>query len=143
MRKFKNVTGSIVPLPRRSTRNAAAYDFFSPEDFDVKPGELKFIWSGVKVEMNPDELFIVNVRSSFGKKKIMIANTQGWIDADYYNNPNNEGNIGIGLYNFGSEVQHFFKNDKIAQGIFVKINLTDDDTNDAPERTGGYGSTGR
>ncbi len=66
------------------------------------------------------------------------------IDADYYNNPDNEGNIILALYNYGDREQHISPGDKVAQGVFVKYGVTADDvTVPKRERVGGVGSTGK
>ena len=80
-------------LPKRSTKNSMAYDIYSPEKFEVKPKETYMLKTGIKAKMRDDEGLILNVRSSMGKKRIMLANTNGWIDSDYYNNEDNEGEI--------------------------------------------------
>lgn len=96
MRKFEFVERvKILPaidlkLPERSTKNSMAYDMYSIEDFEVKPKETYMLKTGVKACMESDEGLIVNVRSSMGKKHIMMANTNGWIDSDFYNNADNE-----------------------------------------------------
>ena len=73
----------------------------------------------------------------------MLSNTVGVIDSDYYNNPDNEGNIVIAIYNYGDRAQHIEVGDKVAQGIFLKFGITSDDATAAKEeRRGGIGSTG-
>lgn len=129
-------------LPRRSTKHSIAYDFFSPETFTVQPKESYMLWSGVKAQFQDDEALLLNVRSSMGKKKIMLGNTQAWIECDYYGNPDNEGEIGILLYNYGDTPWEVNKGDKIAQGMFIKYLITDDD-NAEGTRNGGWGSTGK
>ena len=92
--------------------------------------------------MEDDECLIINVRSSMaGKWK--LANTQGWIDADYFNNPKNDGNIGVFLTNICNESLTIEKGDRIAQGKFEKYLITDDDNPLSEQREGGYGSTGK
>ena len=82
-------------------------------------------------------------RSSIGfKTNIRLSNTTGVIDSDYYNNPDNEGHMWIKFYNPTDEDYHIFIGDKIAQGIFTKFLVTDDDNADQ-DRTGGLGSTGK
>lgn len=132
----------IARLPERSTKNSMAYDFFAIEGFEVKPGEKYMYKSGIKAKMNDDEGLVLNVRSSMGKKGIMLANTSAWIDSDYYDNPDNEGEIGIYFYNYGTETWKVSAGDKVAQGMFIKYLITDDDTANG-ERTGGFGSTGK
>ena len=70
----------------------------------------------------------------------MLSNTIGVIDSDYYNNPDNEGNIIVGIYNYGNTEQHIAVGEKIAQGIFLKFGITADDFTAAKsERRGGIG----
>lgn len=136
--KHSNTT---IKLPSRGTSKAMAYDFFSPDSYAVEPNQIVKIWSDVKSYMQDDECLILNVRSSMGGK-FMMAHTQGWIDSDYYNNPNNEGNIGIFLKNISDETQFIYKGDRICQGVFMKYLVADNDTYLFEERTGGHGSTG-
>lgn len=152
MRKFEYVsrvlsTGyemkePMFDLPKRATKNSMAYDFYSPEDFKVEPKGTYFLKTGIKANMNSDEGLILNPRSSMGKKNIMFANTNGWIDSDFYNNEDNEGEIGLLFYNFGEEVWEVKRNDRIAQGMFVKYLVTDDDET-TNTRKGGWGSSGK
>ena len=98
------------------------------------------IWTDVKAYFEPDEALLINVRSSMGKHGIMLSNTQGWIESDYVDNQNNEGNIGIALHNL-SDVPYVIKmGDRIAQGMFIKYLTVDDDSADG-NRIGGWGST--
>ena len=77
-----------------------------------------------------------------GKKNIMLSNTQAWIESDYYNNKDNEGEIGLFFYNYGDEKWEVKKGDSIAQGMFIKY-LTTDDDNAEGIRNGGWGSTSK
>ena len=130
-------------LPNRSTKNSAGYDFFSLFDFSLKPGEIMKIPTGIKVNMeNNDVLFLV-VRSSMGfKYNVRMCNQVGIIDGDYYNNIDNEGHIWIKLQNEGDKDYIIKKGDAFAQGIIMKYYLCDDD-NVFGERIGGIGSTDR
>lgn len=91
---FENIEPDFN-LPKRSTKHSMAYDLYSPENFILKPKETYMLKTGIKVQMKEDEGLILNVRSSMGKKHIMLANTNGWIDSDFYNNADNEGEIRI------------------------------------------------
>lgn len=83
-------------LPNRSTKNSAGYDFFSLFDFSLKPGEIMKIPTGIKANMeNNDVLFLV-VRSSMGfKYNVRMCNQVGVIDSDYYNNIDNRDIYGL------------------------------------------------
>lgn len=130
-------------LPARSTTNSAGYDFFSIIEYDLKVNESLLIPLGIKANMNSDEvLFLVN-RSGLGTKyNIRLCNQIGVIDADYYNNENNEGHLFVKIKNEGTENLKIEKGMKIIQGIFIKyLTVDDDEVNNI--RTGGFGSTGK
>lgn len=133
----------IIP-PTRATNKSMGYDLFSTVDATVKPNEIVKIWTDVKAYMQEDECLILNVRSSMGGK-FMLANTQGWIDSDYYGNINNDGNIGIFLKNISNEDIDIYVHDRIAQGVFMKYLITDNDEPDKNNqvRIGGFGSSGK
>lgn len=137
----KRKTDVEVMLPTRGSSTAMAYDFYSPEEWHVAPDAVVKIWTDVKAYMQDDECLILNVRSSMGGK-FMLANTQGWIDSDYYSNESNDGNIGIFLKNISDSVQIINKGDRIAQGAFFKFLVADNGNTDSV-RTGGFGSTNK
>jgi dUTP pyrophosphatase len=138
--RCRKTTGEIT-LPKRATAKSAAYDIYSPVDVTIEPNTSYLIWTDVKVCCNDNEVFIINVRSSMGKQPMMLANTQGWIDSDYFSNPDNDGNIGVNLRNLGNTPYIIQAGDRIAQGMFINYLVTDDD-NTTAERLGGFGSTG-
>lgn len=137
-RKNSNVD---IKLPVRATRNSIAYDFYSPVDITIQPNTSEMFWTDVKAIFETNEALLINVRSSMGKQPIMIANTQGWIESDYANNPDNDGNIGFRLFNLGSTPYEIHVGDRIGQGMFINY-LTTDGDNANTSRTGGFGSTG-
>lgn len=138
---FRKNSGDIK-LPTRATKHSIAYDFYSPVDVIIEPMKSAMIWTDVKAKFNADEALLINVRSSMGKQPIMIANTQGWIESDYYSNLDNDGNIGIRLFNLGTEPYYIKVDDRIAQGMFIKY-LEADNGNTEQERMGGFGSSGK
>ena len=139
--KFRKNKGKII-LPTRATKSSIAYDFYSPVTITISPMQSVMIWTDIKAKFNTDEALLINVRSSMGKHPIMIANTQGWIESDYYSNPENDGNIGIRLFNLGTEPYIIKTGDRIAQGMFIKY-LEADNGNTDTERQGGFGSSGK
>ena len=91
-------------LPKRQTKYAAGYDFYALEDFIIKPGEIKKIPTGIKSNMEDDEVLLLIVRSSMGfKYNVRLCNQVGVIDKDYYNNSDNEGHMFIALQNHGEK----------------------------------------
>lgn len=132
-----------VTLPIRSTINSAGYDMFSPIDITIEPNTIETIFTNVKAICNSDEFIMVCVRSSMGKKGVCLANDVGIIDSDYYSNPNNDGNIGVMLKNTSSIPFEIKAGDKIAQAIFMKYLVVDNDVPANNIRTSGFGSTGK
>lgn len=134
--------GDKVILPYAATEDSACYDFSILEPIVIKPGEFVQVWTGVKAYMQTGEVLMLYPRSSFGTKyQVMLINTVGIIDKDYYNNKDNEGNIGVGLYNFGNKIAEIPAG-RICQGMFTYY-LRSDNGNSTEKRVGGYGSTGR
>ena len=89
-----------------------------------------------------NESFIINSRSGHGfKNRIRMTNVQGWIDSYYVDNESNEGHIMIALTNDGNKDFLITKGKAIAQGIFTKYLVTDDDEPNISKRLGGIGST--
>ena len=132
-----------ISVPTRSTKHSAGYDFKSPIEFTLNPGESKKVPTGIKASMNEDEYLSILVRSSMGfKYNIRLCNQVGIVDSDYYNNPDNEGHIFIKIQNEGTESITINKGDRFAQGIFMNFLITDDDMSFC-DRTGGFGSTGK
>lgn len=131
---------SILKLPTRGTSRSAGYDFVTPNRLVIPAKQSAFFWSNIKAWMQPDEVLYLHIRSSIGNKGLRIKNTLGVIDADYYGNPSNDGNIGIGLVNTTGEDIILEAGERVAQGVFHPF-LTCGDEPDG-ERTGGYGSTG-
>ena len=138
MRKTK---GEIT-LPTRGSKVSAGYDFYSPVDIILKPNEKTCVWSDIKAYMQEGEVLLLFVRSSIGiKKGLALSNGTGVIDADYYSNSSNDGNIGIALYNYSDRIVEIKKGERICQGVFIPF-LEADNGNTDKKRVGGIGSTG-
>ena len=131
-------------LPRRGTAGSAGYDFYSPVDFTLAPGEVIKIPTGVRAKIDEGWVLIICPRSGQGfKYRLQLYNTVGVIDSDYFG-ADNEGHIFIKLTNVNREgkVLNVKKGEAFAQGIFLPFGVTEDD--DAlDKRTGGFGSTDR
>ena len=151
---------SKIKLPTRATKHSAGYDFFYPfEDSVLFPGQSIVIPTGIKVKINRVEVghicndddileldFFLGIytKSSHGfNNNIKQDDTIAIIDADYYDNEDNEGHIFIKLRNEHEEKPfNLSYHQKIAQGIFQIYGITDDD-NITATRSGGLGSTSR
>jgi len=126
-------------LPKRKTEKAAAYDFLALRDFVLKPGEVKKIPTGIKVQMQEDEVLLLIVRSGMGFKwNVRMCNQVGVIDADYYSNDDNEGHIWIKLQNEGNEDYIVKKGDGIIQGMFINYLKVDNEKDDFEIRKSDY-----
>lgn len=129
-------------LPKRSTKYSAGYDFTNPEDVVIEPNKIVYVKTGIKANMYKNEALILANRSSNPKKKgLVLANGIGLIDADYYNNPDNEGEIAFAFMNITSEPITIAAGEKLGQGFFIEYLVTEDDEADG-ERKSGFGSTG-
>ena len=107
-----------------------------------KSKEITMIPTGIKAEFPDDEVLLIFNRSSNPKKKgLIIPNGVGVIDADYYNNPDNEGEIAFLFYNMLEEDVVIKAGEKLGQGIFMKFAKVENDNADNT-RQGGFGSTG-
>lgn len=131
-------------IPQRSDVGSAGYDIATPVEVTILPGQTEIVWTNVKAYMQPDEVLQVFVRSSVGiKQGIVLANGTGIIDASYYSNDGNDGNIGIALHNTTGQAKIFGAGERIAQGIFTKYLLADVDSPANDKREGGIGSSGK
>lgn len=144
MVKFEKVSRiNDVKLPERATANSAGYDFFAPEDITLPAKTLTRVMTGIKCKLRPYMVLILANRSSNPSKKgLYLANGVGIVDADYYNNPDNEGEIGFEFYNNSEEDVIISKNEKIGQGIITTYVRVEDDKATG-SRAGGFGSTGK
>ena len=101
--------------------------------------------TGMKCQLADDEYLELSIRSSGPLKHwLMLANSVGIIDADYYNNPDNEGHIFAKITNDSNEdkIISLEKGAGFMQGIFLEYGITVDDDADGV-RNGGFGSTGK
>lgn len=153
-----------IHLPIRKTKNSVGYDIEAAE-VTVIPSIWKVVFSNVKQflknkkdyqEIKPtriptglksyfleDEVLILANKSSFPLKKgLVMSNSIGIIDSDYYNNPENEGHIMFMYYNIGFQDYTFQKGDIIGQAYFQKFLLADNDQA-KDTRMGGFGSTSK
>lgn len=160
-------------LPKRQTPAAAGYDIAAAEDFVVpsiwKHPLAQLIWrqsryqkttrwskwaqkvlqpvlvpTGLKVSLPADEvLLLVNRSSGPLKRGLILPNSIGVIDADYYNNAKNEGEIFVQMLNYYPTDYLIKKGERICQGIFIKYLRTADDQISTTPRQGGFGSSGK
>jgi dUTP pyrophosphatase len=134
-----------INLPIRKTKYSAGYDIEAAENVIIpafKPGQKPVLIStGLKAYCQNDEFYMLVNRSSGPKKGLVMANSIGIIDADYYGNETNDGQFYFQYYNFLDHDIEIKKGDIIGQVIFQKYLICDDDKAEGV-RTGGFGSTG-
>ena len=136
-----------INLPVRKTKYSAGYDVEAAEDTIVpafKPGiKPTLVKTGIKAYMQKNEyLMLANRSSNPGKKGLILANSVGIVDKDYYENPDNDGHIMFAFYNIKAEDIEIKKGDCIGQAIFMPFLIVDKDEAEGV-RAGGFGSTNK
>ena len=136
-----------IHIPVRKTKYAAGYDIEAAEDTVIpafKQGQKPtLVKTGLKAYMPEDEYLMLCNRSSNPKKKgLVMANSIGIIDSDYYENPDNDGHFMFAFFNIKAEDIEIKKGDVIGQAIFQKYLTVDNDKAEG-ERVGGFGSTSK
>lgn len=133
--------------PQRMTDGSAGHDFFTPKKYTIMPGESVIIDTCMRCEIIPGWALWVLPKSGLGfKYQVMLANTIGLIDEDYFYTKNqemsNEGHIMIKLVNEGRKILTLEKGQAFCQGVFLPYGTTVDDNDyEKKPRLGGIGST--
>lgn len=133
-----------IKLPKRATAGSAGYDFYSPTQITLSPGETVKIPTGIRAKMNDGWVLMLFPRSGLGfKYRLQLNNTVGVIDSDYFGS-DNEGHIFAKITNDSNEekILTIGAGDGFLQGIFMPFGITVDDDTDAV-RNGGFGSTSK
>lgn len=131
-----------ILLPKRATAGSAGYDFFTPVEISLKPGDTVKLPTGICAEMESDWVLKCYPRSGLGfKYRLQLNNTVGIIDSDYFYS-DNEGHIFAKITNDSREGKTVClkAGSGFMQGIFVEYGITVDDCATAV-RNGGFGST--
>lgn len=133
-----------IKIPHRATKYSAGYDFFSPIDFTLKPGEEIKLPTGICIDLQWDKFLAIYPRSGLGfKYRAQLNNCVAIVDADY-SSSDNEGHIFLAIINDSrkGKTLEIKSGDAIAQGIIMWYFKTEDDDCITP-RNGGLGSTGK
>lgn len=110
------------PMPTRQTKYSAGYDIYLPESVTISAHSQKMVPTGIKAYMQDDEFLGIHIRSSMAiKRHLRLVNNEGIVDADYYNNPDNEGHLMIALANDTDDDIVLEAHERVAQGIFIAI----------------------
>ncbi len=132
-----------LPLPKYETNGSFAFDFVAREETKIKPGSLGLIPGNVIIACPHDHALLILPRSSTPRKKsLMFPHSVGLIDHDYCGEKDE---ILIQVYNFGKESVVIDRGERIAQGLFVKIDKAEFEEVEKVKREtrGGFGSTGK
>ena len=131
-----------LPLPRYETGGSVGFDFIVREDTIIAPKTVALVPGNVIVGTPAGHMLMVTLRSSTPRKKgLIIPHGLGVIDHDYCG-PHDE--IKIQVYNVTDKPVTVLRGDRIAQGIFVKIEKVgwEEVASIKEESRGGFGSTG-
>lgn len=153
------IISNLETHPSRATPGASGYDLriarfitvFGTEgerqignnlNYNLRPGERVLVSTGLKMKIPENYELQIRPRSGLALKSgITVLNSPGTIDSDYL------GDIGIIIINHGSQTFPLVINEKIAQGVFAKVEFPDfkkvSEFNATTRGTGGFGSTGR
>lgn len=138
--KIKRIDKSL-PLPVYQTSGSVGFDIYSREDMEIQPRETALIPGNIIVETPTGYMLLVALRSSVPRKKGLIKpHGIGVIDNDYCG----EGDeVKVQVYNNTDKVVKVEKGERIAQGIFVKVDRFEwEETDQMGKARGGFGSTG-
>ncbi|PWM45139.1 MAG: deoxyuridine 5'-triphosphate nucleotidohydrolase [Clostridiales bacterium] len=128
-----------ISLPERATKGSAGYDFITPSQLTLAPGESCVIATGIRAEIDEGWVLQIFPKSGLGFKfGVRLANTVGIIDSDYFYS-DNEGHILVKIINGASPLTLPAKK-AFCQGVFTPFGITYDD-NATSSRNGGFGST--
>ncbi len=130
-----------LPLPKRQTEGAAAFDLTARETVTIAPGAIGYVPLNIAIETPPDHFLLIAARSGTHKKGLMMANGIGIIDPDF---SGNEDEIKGVYYNFTPAPVTVEKGDRVAQGTFVRISHPEwTEVSEMPNKDrGGFGTTG-
>lgn len=122
---------------KRETKHSAGYDISVLETKIIEPKEFYVFETEANFKIKEDEFAMIVPRSSIGiKKNLMLMNTVGIIDSDFYPNT-----IKMALVNYGNEPVEIKSGDRVAQAIILKYETLENEETPTKERTGGIGST--
>jgi dUTP pyrophosphatase len=131
-----------IPLPVYETRGAVGFDILAAETKSIAAKEIAMMPTGLIVEVPAGYMLVVASRSSTPLKKgLTPPHGFGIIDQDYCG-PEDE--IKVLLYNFREEEIVVERGEKIAQGVFVKVDTFEWEEVEEMQGAsrGGFGSTG-
>jgi len=146
MRQFSWVQDFVhegLTLPTRQTARSAGYDLAAGETVSIEAGEIRLVRTGICVQLPDREFLTIYARSSLAlRRRVILANGVGVVDADYYGNPANGGEIMIALWNLGKSEVVIERGERVTQRVCASYQTRSDDRAAGMDRQGGFGSTG-
>lgn len=131
-----------LPLPSYESTGAVGFDFVTRADTTIEPGAIGLVPGNVVVKVPAGHMLIIAPRSSLPRKKGLVCpHSIGVIDQDYHG-PEDE--ILIQVQNITKEPVTVARGDRIAQGLFVRVDRAEWQEVDehGAETRGGFGTTG-
>ena len=129
-----------LPLPSYETAGATGFDLITREETTIAPGEIGLVPGNVIVKVPEGYSLLIIPRSSLPRKKALVCpHSLGVIDQDYCG-PEDE--IFVQVQNISLEPVTIERGERIAQGLFVKVEVAKWEEAEANgESRGGFGST--
>ncbi|VVB71275.1 Deoxyuridine 5'-triphosphate nucleotidohydrolase [uncultured archaeon] len=127
-------------IPEYKSNGSACFDLKASQSIVLKKKAVTQVPTGLKVEFPNDHVLLIFSRSGLASRGFIMANSVGVIDSDY------RGEIKILLWNTTEEDFLISKDDRIAQGLLLKIDKTTfnvvSELSSTYRGEGGFGSTG-
>jgi dUTP pyrophosphatase len=116
--KIKRIDNDL-PLPRYETDGSVGFDILARVETKIAPKQVALIPGNIIVEVPEGYMLTVASRSSTPiKKGLLTPHGIGIIDRDYCGQ---QDEIKIQVYNFSDGEVVIGRGDKIAQGLFVRV----------------------
>lgn len=127
----------------KQTKGASGFDLYCIEGRTIMPGEVHVVGTGSYFGIPDDFEGEVSLRSSYGRKGLVIPNAPGVIDSDY------RGEVKVALANIGKNPVELVEGHRIAQirfGVVLPFEMDNvdslEDLGETDRGNGGFGSTG-
>ena len=129
-----------LPLPRYESMGATGFDFLTREETIIEPGKIALVPGNVIVKVPKGYALLIIPRSSLPRKKALVCpHSLGVIDQDYCG-PEDE--VKIQVQNISDQTVKIEKGERIAQGLFVRVDTIEWEEMDVMGKSrGGFGST--
>lgn len=138
--KIKRIDKDLA-LPCYETGGSVGFDILAREGVTIPAKSLGLIPGNVIVEVPAGYMLLLASRSSTPKKKgLMVPHGIGIIDQDYCG-PEDE--LKVQVYNFLDQAARVERGEKIAQGVFVRVDQFAWEEVEEMQKAsrGGFGST--